>query len=258
MIKLTFLGTGTSHGVPMIGCDCRVCTSPDPRNQRTRTSAFVQYNNRCVLIDTAPEHRLQAIRNGIQQVDALLFTHTHADHIYGLDDVRRYSQMNGKAVPCYGSPETIDTIRRYFEYAFTDTPPGGGKPQLDMNPIDDRTPLSLFGIDILPIPVYHGETPVLGFRFNGVAYVTDTNRIPPSSFDLLKDLDVLVLDALRPRPHITHFSIYQALEVVDRLRPKEAYFVHMTHHVEHEETNAYLSEMTDNVSLAYDGLTVLV
>lgn len=256
MIKLTFLGTGTSHGVPMIACDCRVCASPDPRNQRTRTSAFLEYGGKCVLIDTPQEHRIQAIRNRIQRVDALLLTHTHADHIHGLDDVRRYSQLYRKPVPCYGTPTTLDTIRRVFEYAFIETPKGGGKPQIDLHPIDEGRPFPLFGIDVLPVPVWHGETPVLGFRFNDLAYVTDTNQIPPSSFERLKGLDVLVLDALRPRPHVTHYSLYQALDVVDRLRPKRAYFVHMTHDLDHEETNAWLSAMMEGVELAHDGLTL--
>ncbi|MSS72175.1 MAG: MBL fold metallo-hydrolase [Candidatus Latescibacteria bacterium] len=258
MIKLTFLGTGTSHGVPMIACECRVCTSPNPRNHRTRTSAFLEYNGGCVLIDTPQEHRIQAIRNRIQRVDALLLTHTHADHIHGLDDVRRYSQLHKKPVPCYGTPTTLDTVRRVFEYAFTETPRGGGKPQIDLHPIDEDRAFPLFDIDVLPVPVWHGETPVLGFRFNGLAYVTDTNQIPPSSFERLKDLDVLVLDALRPRPHITHYSLYQALDVVDRLRPKRAYFVHMTHDLDHEETNAWLGTLMEGVELAYDGLTITV
>jgi len=145
-----------------------------------------------------------------------------------------------------------------FEYAFIETPRGGGKPQIDLHPISEEEAFHLFGVDVLPVPVWHGETPVLGFRFNGLAYVTDTNRIPPSSFERLEGLDVLVLDALRPRPHITHYSIYQALDVVDRLRPKRTYFVHMTHDLEHEETNAYLRTMMERVELAYDGLTVTV
>lgn len=258
MIKLTFLGTGTSHGVPMIACDCRICASPDPRNHRTRTSAFLQYNDRCVLIDTPQEHRIQAIRNRISRVDALLFTHTHADHIHGLDDVRRYSQISKAPVPCYGARTTLDTIRRVFEYAFTETPKGGGKPQISLNPIDEDRAFPLFGTDVTPIPVLHGETPVLGFRFGGLAYVTDTNHIPPASLDLLRDLDVLVLDALRPRPHVTHYSLYQALDVVDRLGPRRAYFVHMTHDLDHDEANAYLRTISDGVELAYDGLTIEV
>ena len=143
-----------------------------------------------------------------------------------------------------------------FEYAFIETPKGGGKPQIALNPIDEDQPFHLFGIDILPIPVLHGETPVLGFRFGGLAYVTDTNRIPPASLERLRDLDVLVLDALRPKPHVTHYSIYQALEIVERLRPGRAYFVHMTHDLDHEETNAWLRTVMDGVSLAYDGLTI--
>ena len=258
MIRLTFLGTGTSHGVPMIACDCRVCTSPDPRNHRTRTSALVQYNDRNVLIDTSQELRIQAIRNRISRVDALLFTHTHADHIHGIDDMRRYSQISKRPVPCYGTQQTLDTIRRVFDYAFIDTPVGGGKPQFDLRVIDEGRPFPLFGVDVRPVPVLHGETPVLGYRFNGLAYVTDTNRIPPASFELLKGLDVLVLDALRPAPHVTHFSIYQAIDVVDRLDPGRAYFVHMTHNVEHEQTSAYLRTVRANVSLAYDGLTITV
>jgi phosphoribosyl 1,2-cyclic phosphate phosphodiesterase len=258
MIKLTFLGTGTSTGVPMIACDCRVCASSDPRNNRTRTSVFLEYNDGCVLIDTPQDHRIQAIRNRIRRVDALLFTHTHADHIHGLDDIRRYSQIHRAAVPCYGTQATLDTLRRVFEYAFIETPNKSWKPQIDLRPIHEDRPFPLLGLDVLPVPVLHGETPVLGFRFNGLAYVTDTNQIPPASLERLKDLDVLILDALRPRPHVTHYSIYQALDVVDRLRPRRTYFVHMTHDLDHQETNAWLHTLMENVWLAHDGLTITV
>ncbi len=252
-LTLTLLGTGTSHGVPSIGCSCAVCTSDDARNRRFRCSAWLQYEGRSVLIDTATEFRLQALRAGIQRLDAILFTHSHADHIFGLDDVRVFSERQGREIPCYGSSETLEDLRRRFDYIFKQTQWGGGKPRLDLIPITEA--VDLFGLRIVPVPVMHGRLPVLGFRFGKAAYVTDCNQISPGSLELLRGLDLLVLDALRREPHPTHFNLDEALAVVAELRPSRTYLTHLTHDLDHAATNALLPP---GVELAYDGLTATV
>jgi len=250
-IELTFLGTGTSHGVPMIGCDCSVCRSSDPRNSRTRASVLVKTGGLSILIDTSPELRIQAIREGIQHVDALLFTHAHADHLFGLDDVRRFNDLSGEVMPCYGSLATLRTIKKAFEYVFVPTQIGGGKPQLDLIPITG--PFFVGDVQIIPVPVLHGRVEVLGFRIGGLAYVTDCSSIPLDSRELLVGLDILVLGVLRPEPHETHFSLSQGLKVVEDLRPRKAYFTHIAHRMDHESVTASLPS---GVELAYDGLVV--
>lgn len=250
-LTFTFLGTGTSHGVPCIGCRCPVCSSGDPKNQRYRCSVLLQYDGRNVLIDTATESRLQAIRAGMERLDAILFTHSHADHISGLDDVRSFSERQGAPIPCYGSPETLKDIRRRFDYIFTPTQMGGGKPRLELIPL--QGPVSLFGLEILPVPACHGKLQVLAFRFGRAAYVTDTNGIPDGSMDLLRGLDLLVLDALRWTPHPTHFTVDQALKVIQELRPARSYLTHLTHDLDYACTNAALPQ---GVELAYDGLAL--
>lgn len=252
-VTLTLLGTGTSHGVPFITCQCAVCTSTDPRNHRYRCSALLQYEGRNVLIDTATEFRLQALRAGIKRLDAILFTHSHADHVGGLDDVRVFSELQGHPIPCYGSPSTLEDIHRRFDYIFADSGWVGTKPRLELHPLEG--PITLFGLEMRPVPVFHGPMPVLGFRFGSAAYVTDCNRIPESSMDLLDGLEVLVLDALRWRPHPTHFSIEQSLAVVERLRPAATYLTHTTHDLDYATAN---DQLPDGVELAYDGLTLQV
>lgn len=248
-LTLTLLGTGTSHGVPAIGCGCPVCTSEDPKNQRFRCSILLQYNERSVVIDTATEFRLQALRVGLARLDAILFTHSHADHISGLDDVRSFSERQKTAIPCYGSSECLGQLRRRFDYIFTETQIGGGKPKLELIPTNG--PFDLFGLEIVPVAVLHGRLPVLGFRFGPAAYVTDCNLIPEQSMEMLMGLELLVLDALRWRTHSTHFNIEQALDVVARLRPRMVYFTHITHDLEHSATNSLLPP---GIELAYDGL----
>jgi phosphoribosyl 1,2-cyclic phosphate phosphodiesterase len=254
VVRLTFLGTGTSHGIPVIGCSCAVCLSPDPRNQRYRPSVLIEWRGKTVLIDTPPELRLQLLRAGVRHLDALLFTHTHADHLFGLDDVRVFNARSGDALPVYGTVEVLERIRQQFFYAFIETPLAGGKPQLDLRPIDARVSIvDVVGLPVEPVPVLHGPTPVLGFRFADVAYVTDTDEIPEASMRRLEGLAVLVLDALRDRPHPTHFSVSEALAVVARLRPRRAYFTHICHDLDHELTNRRLPP---GIELAYDGLQV--
>ena len=252
-MKITFLGTGTSHGVPMIACRCAVCRSKDPKNHRTRPSIVITLDkDKNILVDTSPELRLQVIQCDIDHIDAILFTHAHADHLHGLDDVRAYSEIQGTSIPCYGSPETLDRLSTVFEYAFRLQHLGGGIPQLELVTIDG--PFQLFGVKFVPIDLLHGKTEVLGFRIGNFAYATDCNQISPTSMDLLSGLEVLVLDAIRwEPPHPTHFTIPESLEIVKQLNPKQTYFTHMTHDVEHHSTNARLPE---NVQLAYDGLVV--
>lgn len=253
MLKVTFLGTGTSHGIPVIACDCPVCTSTDPRNHRTRCSILLEYGEAHVLVDTPPELRLQAVRAGLRRLDAVLFTHSHADHVFGLDDVRRFNDLQGGALPCYADAETLADLRRIFQYVFVPTQVGGGKPRLELCPLNG--PFNLFGLEVRPLRVMHGQLPITAYRFGKLAYVTDTSHIPPQSEAELHGLDVLVIDALRYRPHPTHFNLEQALAVVERLRPRHAFFTHLCHDVEHAQASA---ELPDGVELAYDGLVIKV
>ncbi|HSK09688.1 MAG TPA: MBL fold metallo-hydrolase [Vicinamibacterales bacterium] len=252
--RVTFLGTGTSHGVPMIGCDCRTCTSHDPRDQRLRPSIFVELpSGATLLVDTAPDLRAQALRHRIRRVDGILFTHAHADHVLGLDETRRFTSLQGGALPCYGSPDTVAEIRRVFAYAFRHVQEGGGVPRLDLVPVSG--PFLAAGWPVIPIPILHGVLPIYGYRIGSFAYLTDCSEIPAGSWPLLHGVRTLVLDALRRRPHPTHFNVAQALEVVDRVRPARALLTHVSHDLAHEETTTGLP---GGVELAYDGLMLEV
>lgn len=248
-MKVTFLGTGTSHGVPVVGCDCPVCRSSDPKNNRTRCAVYIETDGLKILVDTPPELRLQFLREDISHADAILFTHAHADHIFGLDDVRRINEISHRQIPCYGSRETLDTLRRAFEYVFVPTQLGGGKPQLELIPVEG--PFTIGGARIQPVRILHGILPVLGYRIGGFAYLTDCSCIPEESAEMLGGLDTLVLGVLRPEPHETHFSLSQGLAVVDQLKPRQTYFTHLSHRLDHERTNSILPP---GVELAYDGL----
>lgn len=249
-----FLGTGTSVGVPMVGCHCHVCTSSDPRNQRWRCSVLIRTPRGNILIDTSPELRLQLLRARVDVVHAVLFTHYHADHLHGLDDLRPIPRLLGGAVPLFCSLEVERKIRQCFAYAFaaeSDSLPAGFLPKLAFRTIDE-SPFDVLGERVTPIELVHAHFNVLGFRIGDVAYCTDVSRIPKESWPRLEGLDVLVLDALRRKPHPGHFNIDQALEVVDRVKPKRTYFTHMSHELEHEETDRSLPP---DVRLAYDGLS---
>jgi phosphoribosyl 1,2-cyclic phosphate phosphodiesterase len=262
-MRVTVLGSGTSHGVPSIGCDCDVCRSPDPKDRRTRPSILIELDGepppaaaavRSILVDTSTDLRAQALANDVRRVDAILFTHSHADHIFGLDDVRRYNQMQHGAIPCYADALTLDNLKKMFAYVFE--PPqqkGGGIPQLV--PFRIAGPFSLGGAEIVPVPLFHGRLPVLGFRVGAFAYLTDCNRIPDESWPLLAGVRVMILDALRHRPHSTHFSIGEALDVVARLGAERTYFTHICHDLGHAATNAQLPA---GVELAYDGLVLTI
>ncbi len=253
-IELTFLGTGTSNGIPVIGCPCDVCHSADPRDRRSRTSAVVRDRsvNRTYLIDTATELRTQALAVGLDRVDAVLMTHAHADHTGGFDDLRRFNEIQAAHIPVYANSGTAQTLRERYAYTFVDTFSFyGGKPDLMLHEVDG--PFDLFGCEVVPIPVFHDRLPILGYRFGRLAYVTDAKQIPDSSLDLLRGLDVLVLNALRERPHPTHLSLPEAVAVVEELRPRTAYLVHLSHELSHAAAESLLP---NGIHIAYDGLTV--
>jgi phosphoribosyl 1,2-cyclic phosphate phosphodiesterase len=251
-MKVIFLGTGTSHGVPMIGCDCAVCRSADPRDTRLRPSIFVETPGARVLVDAGPDLRIQALRHGVRRVDAILFTHGHADHILGIDDVRRFNAIMQGPMPCYGDARTLADIRQTFHYVFdAATPKGGGLPALDLREVDGR--VTVGDLTAQPIPLWHGTRPILGFRFGRFAYLTDCSRIADDAWALLEGLDAVVIDALREQPHPTHFSLGEAIDAARRIGAPRTLFTHMCHHLPHEATNA---KLPPGMSLAYDGLTL--
>jgi phosphoribosyl 1,2-cyclic phosphate phosphodiesterase len=253
--QMTLLGTGTSNGVPMIGCHCDVCRSSNPKNHRMRTGVLVQAPQGKFLIDTPPELRLQLLRENVDLVHAVVFTHGHADHIFGLDDLRLFGYYLQRSVPLHCDATTEERIRQSFDYCFGNPALNnhpGATPKLEISPIG-LAPFDLLGLTIRPIRLWHGQLPVLGFRINNVAFCTDVSRIPDESWTLLEGLDTLVIDALRDKPHPTHFSINQALEVVKRVNPRKAYLTHISHTLDHDATNARLPP---GVELAYDGLRI--
>lgn len=249
----TFLGTGTSVGVPMLGCECAVCRSTNPRNARTRSSVVISTQRGHVLIDSGPEVRLQLLRERIGLVHAVLYTHYHADHLMGLDDLRLFPKLLGEPLPVYCTDTVEEVIRRTFPYAFASELqhlPFGALPRLEFRRIE-TDPFDVLFHKVQPIPLKHSWYDVLGFRFDSVAYCTDVKEIPDSSWPLLEGLEVLILDALRPKPHPAHFSLDEALDVIQRLRPRRAYLTHMAHEMDYERISALLPS---NVELAYDGL----
>lgn len=247
---LTVLGSGTSMGVPTVGCDCAVCRSSDPHDRRTRPSILVEYDGKKVLVDSTPDFREQAIREHIHKLDAVLYTHSHADHILGLDDLRPLSYRHKPdKLPLYARPEAAEFIRSTFRYIFDADYKFGGLAQVELKTFDG--PLELFGARFEPIPVIHGETEIDGFRFGSAAYLTDHSSIPDASLAKLRNLDILFLDALRHIPHPTHSTVENSVRIVERLQPKRAFFTHICHDLPHEATNASLPP---NVWLSYDGM----
>ncbi len=254
-MRVVLLGSGTSTGVPVVGCTCPVCRSGHPGNERTRASAWLRWVSddgveRSVVLDTGPDFRQQALREGIERLDAVLFTHAHADHILGLDDVRPYNFRQKKALDCFGSDATLAQVRSTFAYAFDGPGEGGGVPQIALREIDGA--FDLFDRRVVPVPVLHGSREVLGFRLGGFAYVTDVSRIPPASLDLLGGLEVLILGALRYRPHPTHQSIEEALGLLETLAPGQAYLTHLAHDVDAARLEI---DLPRSVALGYDGLS---
>ncbi len=252
--SILVLGSGTSVGVPMIGCHCKACLSDDPRDKRLRPSVLLRLGDKRILIDTSPDFRYQALHHGIERLDAILYTHSHADHILGLDDVRPFNFLQKEVIPFYASAEAWETIERTFLYVFDKSPSQSSRPRLTPH-IFDGEPISVAGTCILPIRADHGDGTVYGFRFGDCAYLTDHSGIPPESEAQLKDLDVLFLDALRHNPHPTHSTVEESLKTVGRLRPRRAYFTHISHDLVHATTEARFPE---NVKLAYDGLEILI
>ena len=255
---LTFLGSGTSMGVPTLGCNCAVCTSAvspegNPRNRRTRPSVLLKYNERHVLIDTGPDFHVQAIREGLSRVDAVLYTHGHADHVLGMDDLRPLTFHHAEPVPLYADEPTASTIERVFDYTFRDINRYPTSARVVLHRIADLRGAfaNLFGAQFERVPVLHGQETITGYRFGSAAYLTDISDIPEESFPLLQGLDILILDALRRQPHPTHSNLENSVGLVEKLNPKRAFFTHMSHDLDHDSTNAMLPP---HIRLAYDGL----
>ncbi|MEO8035984.1 MAG: MBL fold metallo-hydrolase [Acidobacteriota bacterium] len=250
MLAVTFLGTGTSTGVPVVGCRCAVCTSDDRRNHRLRQSVKIETRGKHFLIDTTPDLRLQLLRAPIPHLDFILFTHSHSDHLMGLDDIRPFNFRQREPIHAFASAPTAKAIRRAFSYIWSDSQAGGGKPQLDLHEVDGQ--FTHDGIDITPLPVRHGDWTILGYRIGPFAYITDTNGIPDETMELLAGVDTLALDGLRHAPrHPTHFTIGEAVEAARKIGARQTWLIHLTHEVDHETVGQTLP---DGVKLAYDGL----
>jgi phosphoribosyl 1,2-cyclic phosphate phosphodiesterase len=257
-MRLTFLGTGTSFGVPQIGCECAVCRSTDPRDKRTRAGAIVESDGATILIDTPPELRLQLIAGGFSRVDAVVYTHEHADHINGIDDLRMFSVRRGRPLPIYGPAETLDRLRSSFSYIFDDAArlyEGTSKPSLEMHAVEPGHPVQVAGTEVLPLSFQHGHLRVFGYRLGRLAYITDVKAIPAAERGSLSGLDVLVLNALWWRPHPTHMSIDEAIETAQAIGARRTYLTHLTHETGHADLMAHLPQ---GILPAYDGLTVEV
>ena len=252
-IKITVLGSGTSMGVPAIGCHCDVCTSKDPRDNRLRPSILVSYGDRNVLIDTTPDLRIQALRAKIERLDAVLFTHSHADHVMGFDDIRPFNFRQRERIAIFAAAETMAAVQRCFPYVFDCTKKDMPVPQIDPHTIDGA--FDLFGLEFIPVPIIHGRQTIYGFRFGAAAYLTDHSEIPESSIPLLRGLDVLFLDALRYKPHPTHSTVDRSIQTVEQLAPRRAFFTHICHDLKHQRAESLLPP---HIRLAYDGLELTV
>lgn len=253
-LKITVLGSGTSVGVPTIGCHCKVCSSADPRDMRLRPSVLVSYNGHNVLIDTTPDFRQQALRAGIERLDAIVFTHSHADHIMGLDDVRPFNFRQRLPIPIYGADDTIRALKRVFEYIFSGADTESHIPNIHPHVLDGE-PFDLFGLEFMPVRLMHGRQEIYGYRFGRAAYLTDHSAIPEDSAEKLRGLDVLFLDALRLKPHPTHTTLDGALRHAEELAPRRAYLTHISHDLPHAHTE---DKLPPNVRIAYDGLEIVV
>lgn len=250
-MKIRILGCGTSTGVPVIGCHCGVCASHNPKNRRTRASILVTSAGRNILIDTSTDLRAQSLENNVERVDAVFFTHPHADHLHGIDDLRAFNLMQKEAIPCYASGFTIARIRRIFEYIFVKDEYDGWKPHLTLFPLDSR--INLFGLDIIPLEICHGKTTILGYRMNDSAYLTDCSGVPDATLERLKGLKVLIVGALRKRPHPSHFSIDQAIEFSKTVSAKTTVLTHLSHNIDYAKDG---EDLPSGVSLAYDGMEI--
>lgn len=243
------MGSGTSMGVPTIGCECEVCVSENPKNKRTRPSLLVRTAGKHLLIDTATDLRAQAIREGLKRIDAVLYTHSHADHILGLDDLRPFNFWQKKHIPCFGNEITMEKVCDTFKYVFTEPQPGGSMPRIEPHVVNDR--FEFEGVTVQPLPILHGRMPIFGYRIGRLSYITDCSEIPSETYGLLKGTKVLVLGVLRYAPHPTHLNLEQALQIIDRVQPERAFFTHISHDFDHDRANA---ELPEHIRLSYDGL----
>ena len=252
-MKIIFLGTGTSHGVPIVGCSCRVCTSTDHKNFRNRSSIHIDVSNHSIVIDTPAEFRLTTLKYKIKKIDAVLLTHCHSDHIAGLDDIRRYNELQNSKISICGNERTLKEVKSRFAYIFKKTQEGGGKPKLILKKIKPYCEFKTGNLKIIPILVKHGSLDVMSYRINNFVYMTDVSYIPQKSFEYLKDIKVLVLDASRKEKHPTHFNLSQAIETAKKISPEKVYFTHISHRLDHSSTE---KKLPVNMQLAYDGLEV--
>ncbi|MBQ7525609.1 MAG: MBL fold metallo-hydrolase [Abditibacteriota bacterium] len=248
---VTFLGTGASHGVPVVGCDCDICRSTNPKNNRTRSAVYVETRGVRILIDTPPELRIQLLRERITGADALCYTHAHADHLFGLDDIRRFSEKSKHDLDVYAKADVVMNIRTAYEYAFRPAPAQCTKPGLSLHEI--RGPFDVKGVKVIPVPVMHGKLPILGYRIGNFAYVTDCSYAPPESIELIRGVDTLVFGTIRYDEHPTHMNVDQACEFVKEIGAGRAYFTHMSHKLDYDVLTATLPE---NIRPAYDGLKI--
>ncbi len=249
-----FLGTGTSQGVPVIACECAICTSADPRDNRLRTAALVKVGGKNLLIDAGPDLRQQMLRHKVRQLDAVLLTHEHMDHVAGMDDLRSFNFHQGRAMDIHANAPTVAAVKRMFHYAFSEIR-YPGVPELHMHEIG-TAPFEAAGVQVIPVQVLHHQLPVLGFRIGGLGYITDAKTIAPAELEKLRGVDVLVLNALRKKEHLSHFNLEEAIRLVQELRPRKAYFIHISHLMGTYEN--VMREMPVNIELAYDGLVVEV
>ena len=253
-MKITFLGTGTSDGVPMIGCKCEVCRSRNKKNKRLRSSILITHKDKNYLIDTSIDFREQMLRENINHIENIFYTHSHADHTYGIVDIRAINwAMNNKTIDCYGNKETMDDLSKRYDFIFNPIQRGGGLPSIKFKIIDK--PMQIDGLTIIPINILHGILPILGYRFNNFAYITDASKIEKSSLDIIKDVDVLVINTLRYRDHSTHFGAQTAVDIIQSLNVKRTYLTHMTHDINH---NKFLHELPKNIKPAFDGLKIYI
>ncbi len=250
-VRVTVLGSGTSSGVPVIGCDCPVCTSADPRNKRLRSSVLVEANGVNLLIDTPPDLREQCLRYNVRRVDAVLYTHEHADHILGCDDLRSFNFIQRCPITAYGNERTVDRLKTIFAYFTNPLQRGGGIPKVEFQKVHE--PFDAAGVCVTPIPVWHGKLEVYGYRIGSFAYINDCNKIPDASMERLRDLKILILDGLRIKPHSTHFNLDQAIQKARELNPEQVFFTHLTHDIDHGKISR---ELPPGMALAYDGLLV--
>jgi len=252
-ISLLVLGSGTSTGVPMIGCECDTCSSDDSRDRRTRASALISWLEnseiRNILVDTSTDLRQQSLNAGLNRIDSVLFTHPHADHIHGIDELRSFNFLQKNSIPCYGSPYTLSRIRTMFDYIFSDEAQLSAIPKITLEPVEDE--FTLFGRKVIPLPAKHGEMDIYGYRIGSVAYLTDCNSVPDSTLEKMRRLSLLVIGAVQTKHHTTHFNIDQAVELSRAVGAEKTYITHLNHSIRHKDQNA---KLPDNVWLSYDGL----